>query len=210
MAPPPSRGGDTLDATDFIAAVSSLAAPLIPDPEALQALTATFRLRTLGKGQHLAREGEPSNAMYFVRSGVIRYYYLVDGVEFTGQFFDEGTVSADVHAMLTGGGCLQNIVAVAPSTVLEIPYTALLAAYEADHAMERAGRRWMEEGVAGSQRRTANLLQLKPQERYARFVATRPELARRVPQFLIATYLGITPEALSRIRRRRLRAAPSA
>jgi CRP-like cAMP-binding protein len=76
--------------------------------------------------------------------------------------------------------------------------------------MERAGRRWMEEGVAGSQRRTANLLQLKPQERYARFVATRPELARRVPQFLIASYLGITPEALSRIRRRRLRASPSA
>jgi CRP-like cAMP-binding protein len=68
----------------------------------------------------------------------------------------------------------------------------------------------MEEGVAGSQRRTANLLQLKPDERYARFVASRPELARRVPQFLIASYLGITPEALSRIRRRRLQTPRSA
>ena len=209
MAWPPSRG-DALDATDFIAEACRLAAPLVPRTEVLRALVSAIRIRTLAKGQHLTRQGEPSNAMYFVRSGVIRYYYLADGVEYTGQFFDEGTVIADVHAMLTGAGCLQNIVAVEPSTVLEIPYAALLAAYEADHAMERTGRRWMEKGVAGSQRRTANLLQLKPQERYARFVATRPELARRVPQFLIASYLGITPEALSRIRRRRLRAAPSA
>ncbi|MFY8141015.1 MAG: Crp/Fnr family transcriptional regulator [Caulobacter sp.] len=199
-----------MDATDFIAEVTRLAAPLAPDPAVLRTLTAAIRVRSVAKGQHLVRQGEPFRALYFVRSGVIRYYYLSNGVEYTGQFFDEGTVFADVHALLTGAGCLQNIVAVEASIVLEIPYPALLAAYEADHALERTGRRWMEEGVAGSQRRTANLLQLKPDERYARFVATRPDLARRVPQFLIASYLGITPEALSRIRRRRLQTPRSA
>lgn len=198
-----------MDATDFIAEVERLAAPLIPGSSALATLTAAMKVRALAKGQHLTRQGEPSQALFFVRSGLIRYYYLADGVEHTGQFFDEGKVIADVHALLTGGSGLQNIDALEPSVVLEIPRSALLAAFDADHALERTGRRWMEEAMAGSQRRTANLLQLKPDERYARFVATRPELARRVPQFLIASYLGITPEALSRIRRRRMQAARS-
>ena len=80
---------------------------------------------------------------------------------------------------------------------------ALNAAYDADHALERFGRRLVEEAMSGSQRRTASFLQLSPEERYTRFVATRPEIFRRVPQFLTASYLGITPEALSRIRGRR-------
>jgi CRP-like cAMP-binding protein len=192
-----------LDTTDFVAELARLAAPLPPDPDVLRRLTAAMKVRSLPKGQHLARQGEPSQALFFVRSGLIRYYYLADGVEHTGQFFDEGTVIADVHALLTGGPGLQNIDALEASVVLEIPRSALLAAFDADHAMERCGRRWMEEGMAGSQRRTASLLQLKPEDRYARFVAMRPALAKRVPQYLIASYLGITPEALSRIRRRR-------
>lgn len=196
-----------MDATDFIAEVERLAAPLAPAPSVLRTLTAAMKVRTLAKGQHLTRQGEPSQALYFVRSGLIRYYYLADGVEHTGQFFDEGTVVADVHALLTGGSGLQNIDALEPSVVLEIPRSALQMAFDEDHALERTGRRWMEEGMAGSQRRTASLLQLKPDERYARFVAMRPALAKRVPQYLIASYLGITPEALSRIRRRRAQAA---
>ena len=86
---------------------------------------------------------------------------------------------------------------------LEEPVEALNAAYDADHALERFGRRLVEEAMSGSQRRTASFLQLSPEERYTRFVATRPEIFRRVPQFLTASYLGITPEALSRIRGRR-------
>ena len=112
-----------------------------------------MKVRTLAKGQHLTRQGEPSQALYFVRSGLIRYYYLADGVEHTGQFFDEGTVVADVHALLTGGSGLQNIDALEPSVVLEIPRSALQMAFDEDHALERTGRRWMEEGMAGSQRR---------------------------------------------------------
>ena len=83
-----------------------------------------------------------------------------------------------------------------------------MAAYDADHAVERFGRIMVEGALMGSQRRTAGLLSLSPDERYRRFVATRPEVARRVPQYLIASYLGITPEALSRIRGRLARRPP--
>jgi CRP-like cAMP-binding protein len=170
----------------------------------LARLESAVRVKTLAKGEHILREGDRAEAAFFVRTGVLRYYYLADGVEHTGQFFDEGRMMGDIAALTTGAPALQNIDALTPAEVLMIPHAALLAAYDADHGIERYGRRALEESMAGSQRRTANLLKLSPADRYAAFVRNRPEVARRVPQYVIASYLGITPEALSRIRRRRI------
>jgi CRP-like cAMP-binding protein len=159
-------------------------------------------LRRLEKGEHLFREGESAQHLYFIQRGLARYYYLANGVEYTGQFFDEATFVADVYALTLQLPGLQNIDVLEPTEVLVIPYVDLLLSYDADHAMERFGRRISELSMVGSQRRTASLLQQSPGERYLRFLEARPEIARRVPQFLIASYLGITPEALSRIRKR--------
>lgn len=193
-----------MDLTAFDAAVALRAAPKAVSPEARAALVQTIGQRTLAKGEHLFRQGDSAQTLYFIQAGLLRYYYLADGAEHTGQFFDEGMFLADVFALTTGAPGTQNIDALEASVVLTIPRAALLAAYDADHAFERFGRRIMEEVVAGSQRRSASLLQKTPEERYAHFVAMRPGVARRVPQYVIASYLGITPEALSRIRRRRL------
>ena len=193
-----------MDTSMLDAAVASRAAPFVPTPQVQAAFRAALRERSLQKGEHLFREGDPGDALYFVRKGLLRYYYLADGIEHTGQFFDEGKFVGDVFALTTGAPGLQNIDALEPSEVLVIPTTTLTASYDADQAFERFGRRVMEEAMAGSQARTASLLKLSPQERYSRFVAMRPEVARRVPQYVVASYLGITPEALSRIRRRRI------
>ena len=83
-----------------------------------------------------------------------------------------------------------------------IPYAALYRGYAREHALERFGRLMLETALIGSQRRAGSLLNLSPDQRYRRFIETRPALARRVPQYLVASYLGLTPESLSRIRRR--------
>ena len=184
--------------------MARLSAPLVVSSRARDALAQTVTARRLSKGEHLVREGDTAAHLYFVCTGVLRYYYLADGVEHTGQFFDAGMFLADVHSVSTGAPAEQNIDALESSDVLCIPLAAVRAAYDADHAYERFGRRVMEEAMAGSQRRSANLLKLSPEERYARFIATRPDVARRVPLYVIASYLGVTPEALSRIRRRRV------
>ncbi len=178
--------------------------PLEPEQETLRRLTSAVTPRTIKKGEHLARAGETSEALYFVGQGLLRYYYLNDGVEHTGQFFGENTFVADVHALVTGAPTLQYIDALEETVVLLIAKTALLAAYDADHAMERFGRRVMEEAMAGSQRRSASLLTRSPEQRYADLVKNRPNIVRRVPQYIVASYLGITPESLSRIRSRRV------
>jgi CRP-like cAMP-binding protein len=183
--------------------MSRLCAPLQLQLKAKSTFFASLTEKRLQKGEHLLREGETINSLYFVRSGLMRYYYLVDGVEHTGQFFDKGAFFTDIFGVLARAPALLNIDALDISEIIVIPTDALLAAYDADHAFERFGRRMIEQNMIGSQRRTANLLKYAPEELYTQFVLSRPEVADRIPQYMIASYLGITPEALSRIRRRR-------
>ncbi|WP_375449387.1 Crp/Fnr family transcriptional regulator [uncultured Devosia sp.] len=190
-------------AQDLVAVIRQHAAPLVPDVLALQRLTGAVQVRTLDKGQHLARAGEVADALFFVRSGIVRYYYLAEGLEHTGQFFSTGMLVADVASLTGGVSSQQNIDALAGSTILVIPRAALLRAYDEDHALERFGRRVVEQAMAGAQRRSAALLMTSPEQRYRQFVAARPEVANAVAQYVIASYLGITPESLSRIRARR-------
>jgi len=117
-------------------------------------------------------------------------------------FFDEGLVFTDAAAFLEQRPATQSFEALETCEVLCVPRAALYAAYDSDHAIERFGRLMLEAALTGSQRRAGSLLTLNPEQLYRRFVETRPEVARRVPQYLIASYLGITPEALSRIRGR--------
>ncbi len=188
----------------FAEVVSRATRPLAPGAEAMARLLAASSTTRAAKGDHLLRAGEVAGHLLFVGAGLLRYYYLdpEGGEERTGQFFDEGRVFTDAASFLGQVPATQSIEALEPSEVLRLPRAAVYAAFERDHAMERFGRVMVEEALVGSQRRAANLLRLSPDERYRAFVQTRPEVARRVPQYLIASYLGITPEALSRIRGR--------
>jgi CRP-like cAMP-binding protein len=203
------QAGDPVFA-EFAVALRTAAAPLEPAPGALDSLASACDLRVVKKGEHLLRIGDVSGHLFFVGDGLIRYYHLdaATGTERTGQFFDQGQVVTDVESFLSGRPAKTSFQAIVPSQVLRLPRGAVLAAYDADHAIERYGRLMVQEALVGSQRRAERLLTLSPEEMYRTFVATRPEVARRVPQYLIASYLGITPEALSRIRGRSARRRP--
>lgn len=184
--------------------IARSATPLKPGVPALTRLLASGRIITVAKGTPILRAGEVAEFLFFINSGLLRYYYIdaETGDERTGQFFDEGSVVTDAASFLTGAPATQTVEAVEATTIFALPKTALLRAYDEDHAIERFGRKMVEGGFLGAQRRTANLLNLSPDERYRHFVENRPAIARRVPQYLLASFLGITPESLSRIRRR--------
>lgn len=188
----------------FAGGIVAAARPLVPAPAVLAQLAAACDLSDLAKGDHLLRLGDRAEHVFFVNRGLLRYYFLdaATGTERTGQFFDEGQVVTDVDSFLTGRPARTSFEAIAPAQVLRLPRAALDAAYDRDHAVERYGRLMVQQALTGSQLRAERLLTLSPEERYRTFVGTRPDVARRVPQYLIASYLGITPEALSRIRAR--------
>lgn len=192
----------------FVQLLRKSAHPLEPGEAALDRLTAATRVVTVAKGTAVLRAGEPAEHLFHVHRGLLRYFYLdrETGDERTGQFFDEGGTVTDAASFLTGAPATQTFETVEESVLLLIPRVALLRAYDEDHATERFGRRMVEAGFLGSQRRAANLLNMTPDDRYRYYVEARPDIARRVPQYLLASFLGITPESLSRIRGRRARA----
>ncbi|MDX2066663.1 MAG: Crp/Fnr family transcriptional regulator [Fimbriimonadaceae bacterium] len=185
----------------FSEVMSRSVAPLIPTEASLSRLAHTAILIKVAKNDHLLRAGEPVTKLYFVESGVFRYYYVnpETGKERTGQFFDEGDCFTDVPGFSAGVPAVQWIQSLSEGRVLALDRQSIRDCYDHDHAVERYARIMMEGALSGSQKRTAELLNLSPQERYSRFLERRGSLARTLPQYMIASFLGITPEALSRI-----------
>ncbi len=189
----------------FSARLTEAVAPLVPGQVSMARLLQRVRHRTLQKGEHALRAGTVANEVFYVHQGLLRYYFNDPGdggTERTGQFFDDGIVVTDAESFLTQTPAEQNFQALEPTSIVVLPRAALYDGYESDHAIERFGRLMLEEALIGSQRRASRLLTLQPEERYRTFVQSRPEVARRVPQYLVASYLGLTPESLSRIHRR--------
>jgi len=158
--------------------------------------------RRLAKHELLLRGGEVCSHIAFINQGCLRYYYLKDGDEYNGQFFFEGAWVGDYQSFLTGQPAVQYIDALEDTELLVIKRTDLQALYAERPVFERFGRLLAENIVIGSQRRTASLLFDTPEERYLKLIAERPKVMERIPLHHIASYLGIKPESLSRIRKR--------
>jgi CRP-like cAMP-binding protein len=188
----------------FVQLVDDTVAPLTMNWPVVNRLAETVTFRTFDKGENLLEADQVASNLFYVNRGLIRYYYIDEraGEERTGQFFDADTVYTDVMSFGTLMPSSQYIQALEPSEILSIPRNAIYDAYADDHALERFGRLMFEQALAGSQDRTASFMSQSVEERYRKMISARPDLARRVPQYILATYLGITPEALSRIRRR--------
>jgi CRP-like cAMP-binding protein len=178
--------------------------PLDPGDTIISALAREAVLRTPAKADHILEAGAPADHIYFVYSGLIRYYYLdeINGEERTGQFFDANSVYTDVISFICNQPSRQYIQALEASEIVCIPRTIIYASYAVEHSVERFSRMMLEQGVVGSQGRTASFMTETLEERYRNFHTKRPEIAHRIPQYMIASYLGVTPEALSRVRRR--------
>lgn len=172
------------------------------DAATLRRLEATATQRSLQRGDHLLREGDIARHLFLVERGILRYYYLADGQEHTGQFFFPGAFFSDVASFWRQQPALQNVDALQASVVTLIARDALLALYDEEPAVERFGRRLVEEALAYSQLRTASLLRDSAEARYRALVRQRPHVVETIPLYIVASYLGVTPEALSRIRRR--------
>ncbi|WP_310397900.1 Crp/Fnr family transcriptional regulator [Hymenobacter sp.] len=166
------------------------------------AFTAALQPLTLEKKALLLHEGEVCRQVAYVESGGLRYFYSVDGEERTGQFFFEGSWYADYDSFLDQKPAGVSVEAIEPTRLWLLARPDLYRLYEERPVFERFGRLMAEQAYRGSRARSAALLNQTPTERYEQLVRDRPELVQRVSQRLIATYLGIKPESLSRIRGR--------
>lgn len=164
-----------------------------------------FTERKLRKKENLLTEGSICQHQYFVTKGLLRMFFVNDkGIEQTIQFALENWWISDYTSFASRKPSEMYIQAVEPAEVLSISFDAQETLLQAHPNMERYFRFIHQRAHAAYQFRIKYLYDLSREEMYHHFNRHYPEFVQRVPQYLLASFLGFTPEYLSEIRSRRI------
>ncbi|WP_437597541.1 Crp/Fnr family transcriptional regulator [Sorangium sp. So ce590] len=178
----------------------------IPEEEIRHFLGLT-RLVRFERGEFMTRAGERPREFGLVRSGLIRKFYVTSrGRDVTRGFAAAGELVGAYAALLGRCASQLSVQALEDSSVLVADFEAFERMYDRHPSWNTLGRRVAEALFVEREQRAAELLTLSAEQRYEALLARNSALVERVPQYQIASYLGITPVSLSRIRARR--AAP--
>lgn len=170
-------------------------------PEQLDKVSQIVRTKTVAKGQILLRKGELSTKGYFVKKGCLRSYSIDEkGKEHIFTFAPEGWMASDIATLLKGAPSDLFIDALEDSEVETFDVRQAEAAGFNVQLLFGFGTEKLVNRIAVLQKRIIMLMSASAWERYEHFLETYPNIAQRVPQRMIASYLGITPEALSKLR----------
>jgi CRP-like cAMP-binding protein len=159
-------------------------------------------VRRYKKKELVLQEGEVCKYAYFINYGCLRYYYNVDGQENTAQFFFENGWYTDYGSFLTGKPTQQNIETLEKTELLLLSIKDLQQLYTDIPKFEKFGRLMAENAFLGIRKRSEMLENQTAEDRYLNLMKERPKVFERIPQHYIASYLGIKPPSLSRIRKR--------
>ena len=162
-----------------------------------------FTLKDIPSFHPLVNIGETSSEIYFVNRGCLRFYYLLpSGDEVTGFIFEEEHFAGVLESFFTQTPSTQVLQTLENCELLALSFTDLHHLYQQVPKMNVLVRMILEQRMAYAQKVVASLIMQTPVERYEQLLQNRPGLLQRVPQKILASYLGITPVSLSRIRKR--------
>ncbi|MBI1224456.1 MAG: cyclic nucleotide-binding domain-containing protein [Bacteroidetes bacterium] len=176
---------------------------IIPlDDEARQALAIKVTSKKIRRRQYLLQDGDICRHYNFVLNGCLRMY-LVDekGTEHVLQFAIEGGWIADIGSLHTDQPSHFCIDALEPTEVLRIAKEDLIDLYVKHPAFDRYFRVLTENAFVGMQQRVMQNISSTAETRYLLFLEKYPHLFNRIPLVQIASFIGVTPEFLSKIRR---------
>lgn len=174
----------------------------IPVTEATDLLTIS-KLISVERDVHYLASGQIPKKMAFNLKGLFRYVYLdVKGNEFTKSIIPEYNILASYSAMLHQTPSYFAIHALEDSQILEVPYQEWLRLKDANRFWDMFLIRMLEKGFCVKEKRERDLLLLDAETRYKNFLSEFPGLEHRLTLQIVASYLGIKPESLSRIRKK--------
>jgi len=170
-------------------------------PEEEHYFTSILKLKKLKKKQYLLQEGDTVRNEFFVNKGCLRTYSIDEkGLEHVIQFAIEDWWIGDMYSFITQTPARYTIDAIEDSEILCLEKNALEELYIKIPKFEKFFRHLLQNAFVSLQERITGNLSQPADERYCTFITKYPNMEKRLPLKQIASYLGITPESLSRIR----------
>ena len=167
----------------------------------IQIIQSLFTKKKFRKRHYILQEGDVSRWETYVVTGLSRTYEVDEkGLEHVIQFGPEDWWVGDLFSFLTETPTKFNVDCLEDTEVLQIAKADLELLYQKVPAVERYFRIIVQNAYIASVNRISSSLQKTAEERYHEFIARYPQIEQRVPNHQIASYLGITPQSLSRIR----------
>ena len=170
--------------------------------EEKQGILEAFPIKTFAKETDLLKDGQIAKDAFFVIKGCIREYSIQDGEEITSEFYTEFQSAVNFDSMANSKPSKYYFTCTEDTTVAILNSEKENALYKKFPRFGEVCRVEMGKMLGASQEEFSTFKNATPKERYLNLLKNRPNLIHRVPQYQLASYLGIKPETLSRIRRR--------
>ncbi len=157
------------------------------------------------KNEVLLQEGRICRKLYFISQGIVRFSRFSDGGEKTFVFKDEGSFFTDHDSFMRKTASKNTITAVTPTNVFSISYENLQVFYNELQYGDRFGRIAVEQFLVIVFNHLSTLYSETPEQRFIKFAIHHKELLQRIPQYYIASHIGISPQSLCRIKKKMLK-----
>lgn len=174
--------------------------PLTKEEEAL--IISSFKTTKLAKGDYFLQSGHVNTHIGYINKGLVRYYVVKNNDEATFEFAEEGEFIADYQSFNNKKKSVQNIQAIEDCELLVIDFPSVQHIFKSTQHGNLLGRIIIEHRFDVMVTQLLSIYMQNQEERYKHFIATYANLSQRIPQYLIASYVGIQPQSLSRMRRR--------
>jgi CRP/FNR family transcriptional regulator, anaerobic regulatory protein len=168
----------------------------------LDALESCLIVRKFHKGDVIIRCGQICNYVSYVNSGLTRTYYTINGKDVSIGFVGAGDYNAEYESFLTRKPAAQNIDALTDVELIDLGFDDMQRLYRDYPVYQEFGRKIAELLFIMLNQRNTALLALTPEDRYRNMIANDARLMQQVPQYMLASFIGVTPEHLSRIRKK--------
>tara|TARA_R110000868_G_scaffold63190_13_gene190478 strand:- start:3062 stop:3637 length:576 start_codon:yes stop_codon:yes gene_type:complete len=189
------------DIYDYFNAISPI------NKDTWEVLKNIFNEHSLKKGEYFVKENEIAKKFGYLRSGVIRAFYRNNkGAEYNKHFFVQNSMVGGYSSLVSQQPNKINQQALTDCELVIGDFNELTSLLDKHQDLERLLRKIAEGYFVDKEKREVDIVLLEANERYAIFQKEYPQLEQLIPQYHIASYLGITPTQLSRIRRYNTRA----
>ncbi len=172
------------------------------NPEEEETINRLFKLKEIKKGEFFLADGQVCKHAGFIVKGLVRYYINHDGEEKTYEFGQENDFVCNYESFLPQIPSTKIIQALEDCEILQISHTDLQLFYQTVRGAERFGRLVIEQVFVQLLQALSSLYTDLPEVRYKKLFKEHPDLLQRVSQYHIASYVGVKPQSLSRIRKR--------